>query len=300
VSFGIGKTRARIALGLGDLAVGLLGSTAIVLGAPAGASDNLSCPQGMSEYTVNSNPLKGLSVGESASFTVNGQTFTFTKVAGPDPFADDTFDFTSTIAVSVVFVKGGVDTNTYTFVPAATSGSGLHPPLNSGGQAPTISHVSFCAGGEQDTTTTTSASTTTVPDTTTSVPDTTTSVPDTTTSVPDTTTSVPDTTTSVPVTTTTAPVTTTTIEAATSTLPSSTTTTIRESGSTAPTAPGQTSTTVRAQGLPAPTSTTPPPSSSTSLPFTGSQTFAEIIFALSCIIAGGLTVFGQRKSTERG
>jgi hypothetical protein len=268
VSFGIGKRRARIALSLGVLAVGLLGSTAIVLGAPAGASDNLSCPQGTTEYTVNTNPLNGLSVGESASFTVNGQTFTFTKVAGPDPFADDTFDFTSTIAVSVVFVKGGVDTNTYTFVPAATSGSGLHPPLNDGGQAPTISHVSFCAGEEQATTTT-SASTTTVPDTTTTVPDTTTTVPDTT----------------------------TTIEAATSTLPSSTTT-IGELGATATTAPGQTSTTVRAQALPASTST-PPPSSSTSLPFTGSQTFAEIIFALSCIIAGGLTVFRRRKSTER-
>ncbi|MDQ1454578.1 MAG: hypothetical protein QOH28_198 [Actinomycetota bacterium] len=298
MSFGIGKRRARIALGLGVLAIGLLGSTAIVLGTPAGASDNLSCPQGTTEYTVNSNPLNGLSVGESASFTVNGQTFTFTKVAGPDPFADDTFDFTSTIAVSVVFVKGGVDTNTYTFVPAATSGSGLHPPLNGGGQAPTISHVSFCTGGEQPTTTT-SSSTTTVPDTTTSVPDTTTTVPDTTTSVPDTTTSVPDTTTTVPDTTTSVPDTTTTIEAATSTLPSSTTTTIRGSGSTATTAPGQTSTTVRAQALPAATSTTPPSSSSTSLPFTGSQTFAEIIFALSCIIAGGLTVFGRRKSTER-
>jgi hypothetical protein len=314
VSFGIGKRRARIALGLGVLAVGLLGSTAIVLGAPAGASDNLSCPQGTTEYTVNTNPLNGLSVGESASFTVNAETFTFTKVAGPDPFADDTFDFTSTIAVSVVLVKGGVDTNTYTFVPAATSGDGLHPPLNSGGESPTISHVSFCTGGEQATTTTTSASTTTVPVTTTSVPVTTTSVPVTTTSVPDTTTTVPVTTTTVPVTTTTVPVTTTTvpvttttvpvttttIEAATSTLPSSSTTTIRGSGSTATTAPGQTSTTVRAQGLPAATSTTPPSSSSTSLPFTGSQTFAELIFALSCIIAGGLTVFGRRKSTERG
>lgn len=129
MSAGIGRRRARVALGLGVLSVGLLGSTAIFL-LPAGASDNPSCPQGTTEIKVDANPLSGLSVGESASFAVDGQTFTFTKVTGPDPFEDDTFDFTSTIAVSDVFVKGGTGALEYPFDPAATSGSTLHPPLN--------------------------------------------------------------------------------------------------------------------------------------------------------------------------
>ena len=324
MSFELGKTRARIALATGIMTVGLLGSSAFVLSAPAGASDNLSCPQGTTEYKVASNPLNGLSVGESASFTVNGETFTFTKVVGPDPFGDDTFDFTSTIAVSVVFVKGGVDTNTYNFVPAATSGSGLHPPLNGGEQAPVISHVVFCIGAQDGTTTTSTvpATTSTVPETTSTVPETTSTVPETTSTVPETTSTVPETTSTVPETTSTVPETTstvpettvpettstvpeettstvpettTTIEGATSTLPPTTTTTIGEQGSTVP---DPTTTTIRSEGIPV-TTTTPPSSTSGSLPFTGSQTLAEIMFALSCIAGGGLAVFGRRKSTER-
>jgi len=250
-----GAARAsRFATGI--LTVGLLGSSAFVLSAPAGASDNLSCPQGTTEYKVASNPLNGLSAGESASFTVNGETFTFTKVVGPDPFGDDTFDFTSTIAVGVVFVKGGVDTNTYNFVPAATSGSGLHPPLNSGDQAPVISHVVFCVGGEPATTTTSTvpATTSTVPATTSTVPETTSTVPETTSTVPETTSTVPETTSTVPETTSTVPETTSTVPETTSTVPETTSTVPEETTSTLP----ETTTTIEAA-----TSTLPPTTTTT-------------------------------------
>jgi hypothetical protein len=72
-----------------------------------------------------------------------------------------------TTAASVVYVKGGEDTNTYAYDPVATSGAGLHPPLNNGGQAPEISHVMFCVPAGPPTTTTVatrgSTTSTTVP-----------------------------------------------------------------------------------------------------------------------------------------
>src|SRR6185436_4953595 len=133
--------RLHVVIGLAVLVMGMLGGTFTLFGRAAQASVNLSCPDGTSEYKVDGNPLNGLNTGESKQFTVSGVTFTFTKVIGPSPFEDDTFDFTSTIAVTTVLVKGGVPTNVYTYDPAATSGSALHPPLNGGGQAPAISHV---------------------------------------------------------------------------------------------------------------------------------------------------------------
>src|SRR4051812_15352820 len=128
----LGRARLKVVIGLLALVTGMLGGAFALFEPAAQASVNLSCPQGTSEYKVDGNPLNGLSNGESAQFTVSGVTFTFTKVAGPAPFVDDTFDFTSTIAVSTVFVKGGVPTNVYDYDPAVTSGSGLQPPLNGG------------------------------------------------------------------------------------------------------------------------------------------------------------------------
>ena len=90
--------RLNVVIGLAVLIMGMLGGTFTLFGRAAQASVNLSCPDGTSEYKVDGNPLNGLSTGESAQFTVSGVTFTFTKVVGPSPFEDDTFDFTSTIA----------------------------------------------------------------------------------------------------------------------------------------------------------------------------------------------------------
>jgi hypothetical protein len=98
------RRRLKIVCGLGVLVVGMLGGAFSLLEPAAQASVNLSCPQGTAEYKVDGNPLVGLSNGESAQFTVDGVTFVFTKVAGQAPFVDDTFDFTSSVAVSTVFV----------------------------------------------------------------------------------------------------------------------------------------------------------------------------------------------------
>jgi LPXTG-motif cell wall-anchored protein len=327
----IGARRLNIVLSLGVLLLGTLGGTFAVFQTAAQASVNLSCPQGTTEYKVDGNPLNGLSNGESAQFTVNGETFTFTKVVGPSPFEDDTFDFTSTIAVSVVYVKGGVDTNEYDYAPPATSGSGLHPPLNGGGEAPAISHVTFCVGGSGTTTTTVPETTTTVGDTTTTVGETTTTVGETTTTVPDettttvgeTTTTVPDeTTTTVGETTTTVPdETTTTVPDETTTTVDETTTTLGEQGSTT-TVPEETTTTFGEQGSttiftttstqPQSTSTTPVtgeggtiPTATTpvtvpgSLPRTGSGSAFAAMLGMSCVAAGMLLIARRRRSWSR-
>ena len=304
--------RLNVVIGLAVLIMGMLGGTFTFFGRAAQASVNLSCPEGTSEYKVDGNPLNGLSTGESAQVTVSGVTFTFTKVVGPSPFEDDTFDFTSTIAVTTVLVKGGVPTNVYTYDPASTSGSALHPPLNGGDQAPAISHVTFCIGESGTTTTSTTvpqsttSTSTTVPETTTS---TSTTVPETTTStsttVPETTTStsttVPETTTS---TSTTVPETTTTIHeqgsttTTSSTVPETTTSTTELHGTTTifttTTTKPETTTTFHEQGSTIPTTTTEPVTVPGTLPRTGSSSAVIIMFALSCLAAGGLMMVRKR------
>jgi len=60
-------------------------------------------------------------------------------------FDGKTLDWSSNIGVSSVFVKGGPTGNLYSYDPAETSDTGLHPPVNpDNGQYYGFSHVSFC------------------------------------------------------------------------------------------------------------------------------------------------------------
>ena len=135
----IGPRRARTVLGVGILAMLVCAMLVAVLGNVAGASDNVDCPEGV-PYTIPTNPLQGLSTGQSAVFEVNGAHFTITKILGDHPFEDDSFDWQSDREIDAVLVKGGQDTNVYVYA-GFYNGSNLHPPLNGGGQAPVISHV---------------------------------------------------------------------------------------------------------------------------------------------------------------
>ena len=58
-----------------------------------------------------------------------------------------TFNWASTLPIDAVIVKGGNDSNAYVYTPESLGddrASGLVSPLNSGGNVPTISHVTFC------------------------------------------------------------------------------------------------------------------------------------------------------------
>jgi hypothetical protein len=54
------------------------------------------------------------------------------------------FDWTSTIGIDAVIVKGGDNANVYRYYPPAHGDSALHPPMNPSGGYATISHIDFC------------------------------------------------------------------------------------------------------------------------------------------------------------
>jgi carbohydrate-binding DOMON domain-containing protein len=96
-----------------------------------------------------------------------------------------TFDWSSTIGIDAVYVKGGSGgSNLYVYAPTAQSpeqfsDDGLTTPGTSGNG---VSHMSFCYDESNPTTTTTApTTTTTAPTTTTTAPTTTTTAPTTTT-----------------------------------------------------------------------------------------------------------------------
>ncbi len=63
------------------------------------------------------------------------------------------FDWTSTIGIDAVIVKGGPNANVYVYDPPAeeTSDTGLHAPVNPNNNQPfAISHISFCYDWEVD------------------------------------------------------------------------------------------------------------------------------------------------------
>jgi len=60
--------------------------------------------------------------------------------------SDDGFfiDWTATLGIDAVIVKGGRDSNAYVYFPEDTADTNLASPDLSGGQLPQISHVEFC------------------------------------------------------------------------------------------------------------------------------------------------------------
>ena len=48
------------------------------------------------------------------------------------------------LGVDAVIVKGGWSANVYAYDPEASSGSGLHAPVNHGKRYAGLSHITFC------------------------------------------------------------------------------------------------------------------------------------------------------------
>ncbi|MEE9285803.1 MAG: hypothetical protein V3V35_08780 [Dehalococcoidia bacterium] len=60
-----------------------------------------------------------------------------------------TFDWTSTVGIDSIIVKGGPDANLYVYIPASFGDTGLHAPENpKNGRFYGLSHISFCGPGE--------------------------------------------------------------------------------------------------------------------------------------------------------
>jgi hypothetical protein len=131
---------------------------------PTLVAGNASCPAGTTE----------LKVEPVTDGTFSDGTLTVT-IDVRDTAAGQVFDWTSNIGVDVVIVKGGPNSNVYTYVGESTGDTGLHAPANRSGTFAGLSHISFCYDAEPPTTepppstTTTESTTTTVASTSTSM-----------------------------------------------------------------------------------------------------------------------------------
>jgi LPXTG-motif cell wall-anchored protein len=157
------RSRRRYALGglasMGAGAVILVGALPGGAGAaverpsthvsPTEVPGNARCPEGLTEFKVE--PV------EDGTFSDDTLTVT---IDVRDTAEGQVFDWTSNIGVDVVIVKGGPNSNVYTYDPESTGDTGLHAPVVSSGKFAGLSHVSFCYDTEQGTTSTTAEETT--------------------------------------------------------------------------------------------------------------------------------------------
>jgi LPXTG-motif cell wall-anchored protein len=116
---------------------------------PTEVPGNAKCPAGLTE----------LKVEPVADGTFTDGTLTVT-IDVRDTAEGQVFDWTSNIGVDVVIVKGGPNSNVYTYDPESTGDTGLHAPEVSSGEFAGLSHISFCYDEDQATTSTTAEETT--------------------------------------------------------------------------------------------------------------------------------------------
>lgn len=85
----------------------------------------------------------------AGTYTIPGTSHTLT-ITYASTSAGQTFDWTSTLGMDAVIVKGGPNANLYIYNPPAASlgDTGLHAPVNPNGQYAGVSHIEFCLGEE--------------------------------------------------------------------------------------------------------------------------------------------------------
>ncbi|KTB48430.1 hypothetical protein DEALK_12760 [Dehalogenimonas alkenigignens] len=78
----------------------------------------------------------------SGTYNIDGfNTVTITVYDTPDGQA---FDWTSTLGMDAVIVKGGPDANVYYYDPESFGDTGLHAPVVPSGKWANLSHIEFC------------------------------------------------------------------------------------------------------------------------------------------------------------
>ncbi len=99
-------------------------------------SGNPTCPGGSADAGSLKIDGSQLAVGDYGRIRITARD------ADPDSISWELLDHS--VEVMAVIVKGGDLANIYHYDGSVTSDAGLTPPINSGGQAPQISHVEFC------------------------------------------------------------------------------------------------------------------------------------------------------------
>ena len=109
---------------------------------------DLNLSTGANEFKIDREPRSG---SQTFSFTVvDPTTGVSTTQMVTVTRSGNFFNFSSTIEISAVIVKGSTRSNIYYYTPftngGTPNGDGLTTPLNDRGGSPEISHISFCYG----------------------------------------------------------------------------------------------------------------------------------------------------------
>ena len=105
---------------------------------PVFVAGNPSCGDAGYSFSLKVDPPS------SGTYTFSDGVNEFTLVVH-DGAAGPTLDWSSTLPLDVVIVKGGPNANVYTYDPEAASDTGLHAPMNpNNGQYYGLSHVEIC------------------------------------------------------------------------------------------------------------------------------------------------------------
>ena len=170
-----GRATAGIAAGLALVVVAAVVALLIVVAGPSGTTS----ANDVTPVLVDGNPdcngqneLVRIDPVSSGTFSVAGGTITIVVNSSAK-----TFDWTSTVGIDFILVKGGPNANLYVYNPPAASfgDTGLHAPTNSkNGRFFGLSHISFCGPGGP----------TATPETPTATPETPTATPITPTATP--------------------------------------------------------------------------------------------------------------------
>lgn len=117
---------------------------------------------------VGQNELVRIDPVADGTFSVPGGSITIVVNS-----AAKTFDWTSTVGIEVIIVKGGRAANQYVYDPPAFADTGLHSPTNpKNGRFYGLSHISFCGPETTPTNTPVTPTNTATPPTITITPET--------------------------------------------------------------------------------------------------------------------------------
>ena len=158
----------RVTVGVaGGLALAVVAAVVALLVVVAGPSGTTSATDVVPTLIAGNPDCDDSGVGElikiepvaDGTFPVPGGSITIVVNS-----AAKTFDWTSTIGIGLIIVKGGPNANEYVYVPASFGDTGLHAPTNpKNGRFFGLSHISFCDPGESVTPTPTTPDDTPTP-----------------------------------------------------------------------------------------------------------------------------------------
>ena len=144
-----GRVTVGVAAGLALAVVAVVVALLAVVAGPSGTTSATD----VTPTLISGNPdCDDSGVGElvkvepvaDGTFSVAGGSITIVVDNGAK-----TFDWTSTVSIGLIIVKGGPNANEYVYVPASFGDTGLHAPTNpKNGRFYGLSHISFCDPGE--------------------------------------------------------------------------------------------------------------------------------------------------------